>query len=69
MPLSGAVELILDEGNECVPLPVDLNAAELEQRLGALFDPAHAAVVESFGDDVLHCTLDYTRSDFIVVVA
>ena len=31
--------------------------------------PRRAGSVEAFGDDVLHCALDYTRGDFIVVVA
>ena len=67
--LSHAVELLLDEGNESVPLSVNLDTTELEQGLGTLFDPAHAAIVEAFGDDVLHCAFDDTRGDFIIVVA
>ncbi len=69
MALSGAVELIFDEGDERVPLSVDLNATKLEQRLGALFDPAHASVVKALGDDVLDGALDDARGDFIVVAA
>src|SRR5690606_9677058 len=54
-----------DEG---VPVAVDLDAAELEEGLRALRDPAHAGGVEALSDDVADGALDGPGADLEVLV-
>ena len=60
-------EVVVD-GNERDPgkppeQTVAFFLAKLEQRLGALFDPPHAAVVKALGDDVLDGASGGRRED------
>ena len=47
----------MDEPQEGLPVTVEFDAAEMQEGLGALADPTHAAVVEALADHVLHRTL------------
>ena len=53
----------MDEAFECLPVAVDLDATELDDRLRALLDPPHPAVVAAVRDDVLDGALDDAGRD------
>ena len=53
----------MNEALEGLPVAVDLDAAQLDDRLRALLDPAHAAVVAAMRDDVLDGALDDAGGD------
>ncbi len=48
----------MDEVLEVIPLSIELDAAQLDDCVDALLDPAHAAVVAASADDTLDRTFD-----------
>ena len=47
-----------------LPVPVDVNATQVQQRFGPLWNPTHAAVIEALAENVLNSSLDRARSEF-----
>ena len=56
-------------GDEVVPLPVDHDAAQVEDHLRAIASPAHPGAVEPQADEVAHGALDGSRADVEIVTA
>ena len=59
----------MNEFDKGIPISVHLNAAKLQQVLGALFDPAHTAAVEALGDDIVHCPFNGSGRNLQVLFA
>ncbi|MCG5051484.1 MAG: hypothetical protein KA712_00855 [Myxococcales bacterium] len=49
----------MDPGDEVIPLTVEFDAAELQQGLCTVSNPAHATLVEAQPDEVADGTLDH----------
>src|SRR6266481_1004494 len=60
-------DLPLYEGHEGIPVPVEIDAAELEERLSPLTDPPHASAVEPLRDHVIHRSLHTPRGKLQVL--
>lgn len=58
---------MMREGDKGIPVAVELDAAQLQQRLGPLLDPAHPALVKSLRDEVPDGALDDTAAEFEVL--
>jgi hypothetical protein len=61
--------LPLDERHEGLPVPVEVDAAELEVRLGPLTDPPHSSAIKPLRDHMIHRPLHAPRSKLQVLSA